>query len=114
MLYDFLSPVRIALGVSAWLIFVNSFDERWLKTRASGFISSYLAPATLGIYLVHPLFRDLYSVWGFNAAFTPLNATGAELHVLWGIPLMAFLVYVPSVIFTMIVMRLPFVQRIVI
>jgi len=114
LLYDFVSPVRIALGISVWLIFVNTFDEKWLQTRLSKFISRWLAPATLGIYLVHPLFREIFYVNGWDVSLTrifPGAFTGP--YVLLGIPLVSTMVYLPSVIFTLIVMRIPYVQRIV-
>jgi surface polysaccharide O-acyltransferase-like enzyme len=111
LLYDFMSPVRIALGVAVWLIFVNTFDERWMKSRLSRFISKWLAPATLGIYLVHPLFRELLHVYGWNAT---LDHVYGHASILVGVPLIALMVYIPSVIFTLIVMRIPYVQRIVI
>src|SRR5205085_745813 len=44
LLYDFMSPVRIALGVSVWLIFVNTFDQKWQATKMSKFVSKWLAP----------------------------------------------------------------------
>jgi surface polysaccharide O-acyltransferase-like enzyme len=111
LLYDFLSPVRIALGVTVFMIFVNTFDEEWLHTRPSKFLSKWIAPATLGIYLVHPLFRELLAVAGYNAALGTMY-TDSPL-ILLGIPLMTALVYIPSLVFTLVVMRIPFVQKIV-
>ncbi len=109
VLYDFLSPVRIALGISVWLIFVNTFTERWTATSVSKFISKYLAPATLGIYLVHPLFREvLYangweaSLQHFNGFHTSVDHVNADWYtkpyILVGIPLISAMVYIPSVI----------------
>jgi len=42
------------------------------------------------------------------------NLEGSNAWVLLGIPALTVLVYLPSVLFTMIVMRIPWVQRIVI
>ena len=115
LLYDFLSPVRIALGISVWLIFVNTFDERWLHSRPSKFISRWLAPATLGIYLVHPLFREVLYVNGWDASLTRIFAGATSSpYIFLGIPLVATLVYIPSVVFTLIIMQLPGIRRIVI
>lgn len=115
VLYDFVSPVRIALGISVWLIFVNTFDDKWLDTGLSKFISKWLAPATLGIYLVHPLFRELLSLAGYDASLRIwFNDAFTKPYILIGIPLLTLMVYIPSVIFTLIVMRIPFVKRIVI
>jgi len=114
LLYDFVSPVRIAMGISVWLIFVNTFDEKWMASPFSKFISKWLAPATLGIYLVHPLFRELLSVNGFDASLQHFFKDWyVKPYILLGIPLITAMVYLPSVIFTHIVMRIPFVQKIV-
>ncbi len=119
VLYDFMSPVRIALGISVWLIFVNTFDEKWLATGLSRFISKWLAPATLGIYLVHPLFREILFVNGWDASLQNIHGhselfSTENIKIIYGIPLVAAMVYIPSVIFTLIVMRIPWVQKIVI
>jgi surface polysaccharide O-acyltransferase-like enzyme len=104
LLYDFTSPVRIAFAVAAWLILVNTFDQRWFESKFSRLLSRWLAPATLGIYLVHPAFREILYVHGFDVTWP---------NVWLGVPLIAALVYVPSVVFTLIVMRIPLLRRIV-
>jgi len=110
LLYDFLSPVRVAFAVAVWLLIVNLFRESWLQSRPGRFTATWLAPATLGIYLVHPFFRELlYIKTQGNPFFHDLFWGNA-----WtGIPLSTLAVYVPSVIFTLIVMQIPFVRRIV-
>lgn len=113
LLYDFVSPVRIALGVSVWLILVNTFNEEWQATKWSKFISHWMAPATLGIYLVHPLFRELLQVAGWNASLRNLFPDPSAPWILLGIPLLTVMVYIPSILFTLIVMRIPVVQKIV-
>ena len=115
LLYDFVSPVRIALGISVWLIFVNTFDERWLATRLSKFTTHWLGPATLGIYLVHPLFRELLYVHGWDASLQHFFKADwyVKPYILIGIPLVSAMVYIPSAIFTLIVLRIPYLNRIV-
>ena len=105
VLYDFLSPVRITLAICAWLIVVNTFDEKWFNSPLGKFNTKWLAPATLGIYLVHLAFREVLFMNGFNAIWP---------NVWIGIPLNAAMVYIPSVIAVLIVMRIPFVRRIVV
>jgi surface polysaccharide O-acyltransferase-like enzyme len=104
LLYDFTSPVRVAFAIAAWLIVVNTFDQKWFESKFGRFVTKWLAPATLGIYLVHPAFREILHMNGFDAT---------RPNVWLGVPLMAVLVYLPSVVFTLIVMRIPFVKRIV-
>ena len=115
LLYDFVSPVRIALGISVWLIFVNTFDEKWMESGLSKFVSKWIAPATLGIYLVHPLFREILYVNGFEASLQHFFADWyKQPYILIGIPLISAMVYIPSLLFTQIVMRIPYVQKIVV
>ena len=114
LLYDFVSPVRIALGISVWLIFVNTFNEKWHASRLSKFISKWLAPATLGIYLVHPLFREVFAVHGYDASLRNFFPDAHAPWILLGIPLLTLAVYIPSVLLTMLVMRIPYLQKIMV
>jgi surface polysaccharide O-acyltransferase-like enzyme len=105
LLYEFLSPVRVAFAVAAWLIVTNCFREDWLQSRPGRFVAKVLAPATLGIYLVHPLFREI------------LYIETKDFTLFWtnsfvGIPLATLAVYIPSVLFTLVVMQIPYVRRI--
>jgi surface polysaccharide O-acyltransferase-like enzyme len=122
VLYDFLSPVRVTFGICAWLIIVNTFHEGWLDTKLGAFNSHWLAPATLGIYLIHPLFREIIHAGGpwhpaLQEWFHLSGNIGFGLDCLWpnvwiGIPLISLMVYIPSVIATLIIMRIPGVRRI--
>jgi surface polysaccharide O-acyltransferase-like enzyme len=105
LLYDFLSPVRVAFAVAVWLIFVNTFREGWLQSRPGRFVAKWIAPATLGIYLVHPLFREILYIRtnGFNDFW---------ISPWIGIPMAFVVVYAASVAFTLLVMQIPFVRRI--
>lgn len=113
LLYDFLSPVRVAFAVSVWLLVVNLFREDWLQSRPGRFVAKWLAPATLGIYLVHPLFREILYIESQKG-----GALESCSNLFWGnafsgVPLLTLLVYIPSVIFTLIVLQIPYVRRIV-
>lgn len=105
LLYDFLSPVRVAFAVAVWLIFVNTFREGWLQSRPGRFVAKWIAPATLGIYLVHPLFREILYIE--TQSFSSFWSSP------WiGIPIAVAAVYAASVVFTLVVMQIPFVRRI--
>ena len=69
----------------------------------------WLAPATLGIYLVHPLFREILYIETKDTQYFALFWGNAFS----GIPISTLLVYIPSVIFTLIVLQIPYVRRIV-
>jgi len=73
------------------------------RLRAGQFTGRWLGPATLGIYLVHPFFRDLCYVHGYGPTCIP---------VYLGVPLLTLVVYGLSVAFTLLVMQIPFVRRI--
>jgi hypothetical protein len=81
-----------------WLIFVNTFDERWLRTGLSRFISRWLALyGDVVIYSGHPLFREILAVNGWNASLSNLFPNAGTTP--WvGIPLVTLMVYIPSVV----------------
>jgi surface polysaccharide O-acyltransferase-like enzyme len=108
MFYDFLSPIRIVMAICGWLIFVNTFRHPypWKHGRS---VVYWWASATLGLYLVHPAFREILYFRGLDA----LHPFGGDYTNVWlGIPVSALLIYVPSLIVTLIIMRIPVVRRI--
>lgn len=122
MLFDFLSPIRIVMALFSWLILVTLFHKPWPHTERGRARVAWWAGTTLGLYLVHPLFRELFYINGFSAEH-PLG----NMHLPWflykyvfsglrevfiGIPLMSLMVYVPSLITTSILMKIPYVRRI--
>jgi surface polysaccharide O-acyltransferase-like enzyme len=58
MLYDFLSPFRVLMSIAAWFILAYLFGRIPRETAVQR-VLGWLAPLTLGIYLVHPLFREV-------------------------------------------------------
>jgi surface polysaccharide O-acyltransferase-like enzyme len=65
MMYDFLNPARVLASLGAWFILAYIFGRISLNTRTQRFFK-WLAPATLGIYLVHPLIRELLWIDGWR------------------------------------------------
>ena len=120
-LYDFLSPVRIAMALCVWLIFVNTFREDWMKSKIGKAIA-WVAPLTLGMYLIHPLFRELLFYTHYDpitkittglgiTVATPFGMNG--LQNIWsGIPLVSLMVYLPSLLAIWLIMKIPVVRRI--
>ena len=115
--YDFLSPVRIIMAICAWLLFVNLFNKPRPASETAQLRISWWASTTLGIYLVHPMFREiLYTrrIWipGVYQYWIPYHF-GPEWPNIWlGIPVMVLIVYGLSFTFTALVMRIPYVRRI--
>ena len=115
--YDFLSPIRIVMAMCAWLLFVNIFNKPWPQSELARRRVGWWAGTTLGIYLIHPMFREiLYTrrVWipGLYDHWISYHF-GPEWPNIWlGIPLMATLVYGLSLAVIAVVMRIPYVRRI--
>ncbi len=101
---DFFSPFIIATSFCVYLIFRSAFPNRTPSTPIARLITRSLAPAALGVYLVHPLFLDLLS---------PLTLGGS--NNLWPpalkIATAAVLIFTLSYVLTAILMRIPFLRR---
>ena len=119
-LYDFVSPVRVLMAVCAWVVLVDLFRDPWPRGKVGRSAVRFWANTTLGLYLIHPLFRELWwAGWRFGSrpSLIPggVDATHfgtVPMNVLYGVPLVAALVYVPSLLATVVLMRIPGVRRI--
>ena len=120
MLYDFVSPPRVVMGLCAWVVLVSLFRNPWPRGKAGRSVIRFWANTTLGLYLIHPLFREMW--W---AGLRPLIPVGNPLlakgitstwdgwhSVAWGVCGTAVLVYVPALLATILLMRIPVVRRI--
>ena len=138
ILYDFLSPVRVAMAIFSWLVLVNIFRNPLPVGKWGRSVIRFWANTTLGLYLIHPLFREIWYLqapaWTHHYVEHLLALkegssilhkvqtvlTQWELHGItatwpdvWrGVPLVTLLVYVPSLIATILIMRIPYVRRI--
>ena len=123
MLYDFLSPVRIPLAICAWIILITVFREGSPAIRRTGRLFAVLAPTTLGLYLIHPAFREvLYNPFPLRDFLAGHLHMGffwrwGSLDTVWpvawiGIPVLTAAVYVLSLVSTMVIMRIPYLRRI--
>ena len=124
MLYDFVSPVRVVMALCAWVVLVSLFRNPWPRGKAGRSIVRHWANTTLGLYLIHPLFREMW--WARLVPFSwngkPLLEKGVTAdwvgwhHGTWslglGIPATAVLVYLPALLATVVLMRIPWVRRI--
>jgi surface polysaccharide O-acyltransferase-like enzyme len=137
LLYDFLSPIRVITAVVSWVVLVNLFRNPWPHSHTGRSIIRFWANTTLGLYLIHPFFREMWFMkaphwvvpylekiiamkgfFGFHQfqlilkqwMLYGINATWPNVWV--GVPMVATLVYVPALLSTIIVMRIPIVRRI--
>lgn len=123
-LYDFLSPVRIPMALSAWVLLITAFRNRRPETSKSAKLFAVLAPTTLGLYLIHPLFRELlifpwkWRDWlasqpymGFLWKFDGIDLLKPNIIV--GVLVATVAVYLLSLGSVMLLMRIPFARRVV-
>ena len=137
LLYDFLSPVRVVMAIFAWVVLVNLFHNPLPIGNAGRSVIRFWSNTTLGLYLIHPLFREIWylqaPLWTHQYAERVLSMNGPPvfhkmqtvltqwtlhgLNATWptvwkGVPLTTVLVYVPALVATIIIMRIPYVRRI--
>ncbi|MEI8345618.1 MAG: acyltransferase family protein [Candidatus Omnitrophota bacterium] len=107
LVYDNTAP-NVALYAASFFIIVKEstpWIETWLGTGLKQFILS-LSGASFGIYLIHPVFIDLFSHgrWGFV-----LNA--AMGHPAWSIPVVSAVIYVCSYLAVLGIQKIPLLKR---
>jgi surface polysaccharide O-acyltransferase-like enzyme len=118
LLYDFLSPVRVVMAICAWVVLVQLFRDPWPHSQRGQRIVRAWANTTLGLYLIHPVFREMWYLGlqmgghehGHRLLSHGIDATWPTVWI--GVPLVATLVYLPSLLATVILMRIPYVRRI--
>jgi surface polysaccharide O-acyltransferase-like enzyme len=67
-----LNPARILLAVSAFLVFRTVFAGPWRRYWLGRLMTDWLAPASLGVYLIHPLVQNGMQKIGFGVDSTTL------------------------------------------
>lgn len=109
-LYDFLSVPRVAMSFSAWFILAYVFGRISIQAPIQRFFK-VLAPLTLGIYLVHPLFREL--LWTATDKFGLSFSVYFWPSIWLGPILMMLVIAVCSVALTAVISAVPGLRRIV-
>jgi surface polysaccharide O-acyltransferase-like enzyme len=123
-LLDFLSPLRVPMALSAWIFLITVFKDRDPRSSRAGKLFAYLAPTTLGLYLIHPLFREiLWSPDTLRNAIAQLphmgfmwnwHSIGDVFPNVWlRIPIYTALVYLLSLGSVLLLMKIPFARRVV-
>jgi surface polysaccharide O-acyltransferase-like enzyme len=118
MMYDFLNPARVLSAFSAWFLLAWGFG-RIPARAASQRAMHWLAPLTLGIYLVHPLFREVLWKDGYRLAggaipeWVPKDGYLFRTPSWWlGMPLMMLAVAAGSTLLTFLLRQVPGVRKI--
>ncbi len=115
--YDFLSPIRIAMAIFVWLIFVKTFNHPWPKTERAREWVQWWASTTLGLYLIHPMFREILYMRRIWIPKVYEHYMQHEIGPNWpnvfiGIPLATICIYALSLAATAVLMKIPYVRRI--
>ncbi len=123
-LLDFLSPLRIPMAISAWILLITLYQKCDPVTGRTGRVFAWLAPTTLGLYLIHPMFREI--LWAPDKLRNPIaqlphmgflwnwHGIGEMLPNVWvRIPVYTLIVYLLSLGTVLLLMKIPLARRIV-
>lgn len=98
------SLTRVLGGICAFLLLASLFRRGVGWRPLDRLVSRWLAPASLGIYLIHPVFISLFQAVGVGVRNQPV----------WlALPLAWACVWTASLAATLLLQRLPYVGRIV-
>jgi surface polysaccharide O-acyltransferase-like enzyme len=120
LMYDFLNPARVLSAFCAWFLLAWWFTRVPPRSRTQRAMKA-LAPLTLGIYLVHPLFREVLWRDGYRLfqAAVPAEENWQVAGMLWyrpewwiGMPLMMLAILAGSVALTWLLRLVPGVRKI--
>lgn len=98
ILYDYLSLTTILSSTSIFYILLNITINEQVKKI------SLLAPLTLGIYIIHPLFIE-------SARYLSLKVE--NYNPILSIPLFTFIIFILSSFLIFILLKIPYIRRIV-
>lgn len=102
--FDLLNPSRVVVALCAFALFRSWFTGSWPDKPLYKFISHTLAPATLGVYLVHPLMMGIID---------KLELDARSIGVWIGVPITFVMVAVLSFGFSVVASKIPGVRWIV-
>jgi surface polysaccharide O-acyltransferase-like enzyme len=98
------SVTRILGGISVFLLLATLFQRGICWPGLQTVVSRWLAPACLGIYLIHPVFIDLFQPVGIGVSRSPI----------WlSLPSAWISVWTASLATTLLLRRVPYLGRIV-
>lgn len=98
LLYAYPNPLLVLLGASVFLLGLRPPAGRWAQAGVA------LAPLSLGIYLIHPLWLLALSQWGI---------TGFLWQPALGIPLTTLACFTLSALSTAALLRVPLLREVV-
>lgn len=106
LFYDNLAP-NVVLYVASFFVIVKEITPRFEARVSAGVKQSLLSlsAASFGIYLIHPVFLDIFNHgrWGFTLTATTGNPA-------WSIPVTSLAVYLCSYLAVLLVRKVPFLK----
>jgi surface polysaccharide O-acyltransferase-like enzyme len=111
-LYNSFSPTCIPMSLSAFCLF-RGVGMLWMNVEGLiyRFVRRYCAPATFGVYLVHPIFLEL--IWKMGVSVKMNSKAVVDLRSGPGIFLLSGMVLVASFAMAITVQKVPYLRRIV-
>jgi surface polysaccharide O-acyltransferase-like enzyme len=98
IMYNYLNPIVIVMSLCIFLLFA----KEWIAISIPLDLFERIAPLTLGIYAIHPLWLWFLAKIGVN---------GFLIHPLVGIPITTLLAFTLSVVSTTLLSYIPFLRR---
>ena len=98
VMYNYLNPVVIIMSLCIFLLFTKNSNPLWMPAS----LVRRIAPITLGIYLVHPLWLMLLSEF---------RISGFMMHPAVGIPVTTLLAFMLSAASAALLANIPFLKR---
>lgn len=104
-LHGFFSPTVILASLAIFTVAQRCFNASQPAFGTFRSLAGRLAPATLGIYAIHPLILE---------ALTRLHLEGSSFNPLLSIPLVTLLAFTISYLITRMIMAIPYLRRVVV
>ena len=105
LVYSYQSPGVVVMSLCLFATAYNRCRSRRDQERADSIDAVRLVgDAALGIYLIHPALIDLLRVYGINLAYPKFP---------WAIPVAAAMVFLVSLLVTLVIQRIPLVKRVI-
>ncbi len=98
IMYWYLNPFVIIQSIALFIV-LNSL--LYSSLRMSNKFLSRIADLTLGVYLVHPVFIEVYSKLGLKPFYHPLCM----------VPLLTVVVFFSSVVFSYVISKIPVINK---
>ena len=97
--YSYVSITVIPMSISILYLL-----KSWNKPIISRKVTKTLAALTLGVYLIHPIFLEILSLYGYSAT---------KYNPLWSVPAITVLVSVLSLCLTYLISKINYLNRII-